>query len=46
VIPQLSPEQAAKYIVTGIERDKQTIMEPWQLRSIVAMAKFFPKMVK
>jgi hypothetical protein len=21
-------------------------MEPWQLRSIVAMAKFFPKMVK
>jgi short-subunit dehydrogenase len=46
MIPELTPEDAAKHIVTGIERDKQCVIEPWQLRSIVTMARFFPGMVK
>lgn len=46
MIPELSPQDAAKYIITGIEQDKKQVIEPWQLRSIITLAKFFPGIVK
>lgn len=46
MIPVLTPEVVAKHIVTGIEHDKQQVIEPWQLRFILALSKFFPGMVK
>ena len=46
MIPELSPQDAAMHIITGIERDKKQVIEPWQLRSIIGLAKFFPAMVK
>ena len=41
-----TPEAAAKYIVTGVERDKPHVIEPRQLRIIFALSKFFPGLVK
>jgi uncharacterized protein len=46
IIPELSPEAAAKHIVSGIEHDRQQVIEPWQLRFILVLSKFFPGMVK
>jgi len=46
MIPVLSPETVAQYIIAGIERDKQQVIEPWQLRFIVFLCRFFPGMVK
>lgn len=46
MIPVLSPQDAAMHIITGIERDKEQVIAPWQLRSIIALARFFPRMVK
>jgi short-subunit dehydrogenase len=46
MIPELSPETAAKHIVNGIENDKRQVIEPWQLRFILALLRFFPGMVK
>nr|VFK32337.1 MAG: Short-chain dehydrogenase [Candidatus Kentron sp. MB]VFK33555.1 MAG: Short-chain dehydrogenase [Candidatus Kentron sp. MB]VFK77050.1 MAG: Short-chain dehydrogenase [Candidatus Kentron sp. MB] len=46
MIPVLSPQDAATHIIAGIERDKEQVIEPWQLRSIITLAKFFPGMVK
>jgi len=46
MIPELSPQDAAVHIITGIERNKDQVIEPWQLRSIITLAKFFPRMVK
>jgi short-subunit dehydrogenase len=46
MIPVLSPETAAKQIVSGIEQDKQQVIEPWRLRLILALSRIFPGMVK
>nr|VFJ42609.1 MAG: Short-chain dehydrogenase [Candidatus Kentron sp. DK] len=46
MIPVLSPQDAATHIIRGIEQDKEQVIEPWQLRSIITLARFFPGMVK
>ncbi len=46
MIPELSPEIAAKHIVAGIEKDKRQVIEPWQLRLVLALSRLFPGMVK
>jgi short-subunit dehydrogenase len=45
MIPELSPELAARHIISGIEHEQRQVIEPWQLRAIITLAKFFPDMV-
>ena len=45
MIPELSPQDAAGYIIRGLERDKKQVIEPWELRLIVTLVRFFPGMV-
>ncbi len=45
MIPILAPEEVATHIVTGIERGKRCVIEPWQLRSLITLSKFFPGIV-
>lgn len=46
LIPVLSSEEAARHVVAGIEGGKERVMEPWQLRAVVALARLFPGIVK
>ncbi len=46
MIPELSPEAAARHIIAGIDQDKQQVIEPRQLRFILGLSKLFPGMVK
>ncbi len=43
MIPILSPETVAKHIIAGIENGKQRVIEPWQLRWIIALSNSFPE---
>lgn len=45
-IPELSPEDAAQYIVSGIEKDKKQVVEPKHLRFVLALSNVCPSMVK
>lgn len=46
LIPVLSSEEAARHIVAGVEGGKERVMEPWQLRAVVALARLLPGIVK
>lgn len=46
LIPVLSSEEAARHVVAGIEGGRERVMEPWQLRAIVALARLFPGIVR
>ncbi|MDH3240168.1 MAG: SDR family NAD(P)-dependent oxidoreductase [Alphaproteobacteria bacterium] len=42
LIPELTPDDAARFIVAGIEKGKSRVIEPRRLRMILALARLFP----
>jgi short-subunit dehydrogenase len=42
MIPTLTPEQAARAILTGIQRDQREVVAPFMLRVLVVLNDFFP----
>jgi short-subunit dehydrogenase len=46
MIPVLTSEQAADFIVTGIENDDREVIAPRRLRILLSFARFFPGLVQ
>jgi hypothetical protein len=46
MIPVLKSEQAADFIVAGVEKDAREAIEPRRLRALLTFARFFPGLVQ